>query len=189
MSEEAVTLLEDAELIELVKSGDLDAFGELYERYLDPIYRYIATRVGNEQDAEDLTEHVFLRSFESLNRYEDRGLPYSAFLYRVARNVLVDHYRRRVDEGQIETAERIAEKRSSLDERVVENETYQRIERELGRLPEDYQEVIRMRILLDLPTDIVAEWLDRSEGAVRVLLHRALKALRENLTDRDVRYE
>ena len=101
MSEEAITLLEDVELIELVKSGDLDAFGVLYERYLGPIYRYITTRVSDEQDAEDLTEHVFLRSFESLNRYEDRGLPYSAFLYRVARNVLIDHYRSRVDDAQV----------------------------------------------------------------------------------------
>jgi RNA polymerase sigma-70 factor (ECF subfamily) len=168
-----------------VKSGDLDAFGVLYERYLDPIYRYIATRVSDEQDAEDLTEHVFLRSFESLHRYEDRGLPYSAFLYRVARNVLIDHYRSRVDDAQVETAERVADKGPSLDERVVEDETQQRIERELGRLPEDYQEVIRMRILLDLPTDIVAGWLDRSEGAVRILLHRALKTLRENLSDSD----
>ncbi len=185
MSEEAITLLEDVELIELVKSGDLDAFGVLYERYLDPIYRYMTTRVSDEQDAEDLTEYVFLRSFESLNRYEDRGLPYSAFLYRVARNVLIDHYRSRVDDAQVETAERIADESPSLDERVVEDETQQRIERELGRLPEDYQEVIRMRILLDLPTDIVAGWLDRSEGAVRVLLHRALKTLRENLSDSD----
>ena len=102
MSEEAITLLEDVELIELVKSGDLDAFGVLYERYLDPIYRYITTRVSDEQDAEDLTEYVFLRSFESLHRYEDRGLPYSAFLYRVARNVLIDHYRSRVDDAQVE---------------------------------------------------------------------------------------
>ena len=181
MSETNTPSASDAELIARSQSGELEAFGELYARYLNPIYRYIHSRVNEVADAEDLCEAVFLRTFEALDRYEERGHPFSAYLYQVARNQLADHYRTQDVRVALEqVAEPIAgdmdpEAAYALQERVLD------VINSLGSLREDYQEVIRLRVVLELPTATVAMWMNRSPGAVRVLLHRALVALREEV--------
>lgn len=169
----------DAELITLAQSGEVDAFGHLYERYLDRIFRYVRARVGEKHVAEDITEMVFLRSFESLDTYEERGHPFSAYLYQVARNLLVDHYREDDDLiplQRIETKEAIA---SDSEQTAIKREMMAVLVKAMTKLPAEYQEVIRLRILLQLPTSETAEWMDRSTGAIRVLLHRAMKALKK----------
>jgi len=181
MSETDTPSASDAELIARVQSGDIEAFGGLYARYLNLIYRYIQTRVDDAADAEDLCEAVFLRTFEALDRYEERGHPFSAYLYQVARNQLADHYRTqdvRVDLEQI--AEPVAEELTP-EAAYAQRERVLDVVHTLGKLREDYQEVIRLRVILELPTSTVAMWMDRSPGAVRVLLHRALVAMREEL--------
>ena len=87
-------MLDEDDLIARARQGDREAFADLYQRYLPMIYAYVRARVFDDHDAEDLTEQVFLRAYQSLSRYHGRGWPYSAFLYRVARNLLVDHIRR-----------------------------------------------------------------------------------------------
>ena len=171
----------DAELVAQAKAGNVEAYGELYERYLDPIYRYIKTRVAGDQVAEDLTEMVFLRTFERLDKYQERGHPFSSFLYQVARNQLVDHYRRKKEEVSLEAAQHVEHPEGSMDESVIKQDQINELHNAIEKLPEDYQDVIRFRILMDMPTAEVASWLERSEGAVRVLLHRALHALREKV--------
>jgi RNA polymerase sigma-70 factor (ECF subfamily) len=172
---------DDAELIARAKAGDVEAFGELYEKYVVLIYRYVLARVNSENDAEDLTEIVFLRAFESLERYKERGRRFSAFLYQVARNALVDHYRQQRRTETIEAVERLPSKDPTPDELLLAEESATVLKKALAELPADYQEVIRLRVILSMPTAVVGEWLDRSEGAVRVLLHRALKALRRKM--------
>ncbi len=171
----------DAELISRAQAGENEAFGELYERYVALIYRYVLARVDAESDAEDITEVVFLRTFKALHRYIERGRPFSAFLYQVARNALVDHYRQQRKTESIEAAEKLPSLAPDPDESLIAKERAVVLRRALAELPADYQEVIRLRIMLALPTTIVGEWLGRSEGAVRVLLHRALKTLRRQL--------
>jgi RNA polymerase sigma-70 factor (ECF subfamily) len=173
--------LSDAELISRSQSGDLDAFGELYQRYLTRIYRYLRSRVTDERTAEDLTEAVFIRCFEALGDYEERGLPFSAYLYRVARNRLTDHYRSQREPVPLEGIEDQGTEQPSLEEQILIKERQRKVQNALAKLPEDYQEVIRLRVLLDLSTQEAAAWLDRSPGAVRVLLHRALKMLKQTL--------
>lgn len=180
MSESELSELSDAKLVARAQSGESDAFGVLYERYVEQIYRYVRSRVTLKRDAEDLTESVFVRSYEALDRYEERGHPYSAFLYQVARNVLVDHYRRPEEEGLEESPPLVATG-LGLEGRIERDEEVERIQRAMAELPDDYQEVIRLRVLMSLPTATAAEWLDRSEGAVRVLLYRALKSLRQKV--------
>ncbi|HLC01468.1 MAG TPA: sigma-70 family RNA polymerase sigma factor [Anaerolineales bacterium] len=175
----------DSDLISLAQSGDADAFGELYLRYVNPIYRYIRMRVGDAHAAEDLTEMVFLRSFESLPGYRERGHPFSAFLYRVARNMLVDHYRSKKAEVPLEEADLKEGEPAALEEGVIRKDRDQAILEALASLPLDYQEVIRLRVAMALPTPSVAEWMGRSEVSVRVLLHRALKALRKKVEEVD----
>ncbi len=171
----------DAKLVAEAKAGDAQAFGVLYERYVTQIFRYIRSRVSAERDAEDLTETVFMRSFESLDSYEERGHPYSSFLYQVARNVLVDHYRQSDDERPLEDAEPLPAPTTDPELSIQEEEEVAKIKQAMEALPDDYQEVIRLRVLMSLPTSTAADWLDRSDGAVRVLLYRALNSLREKL--------
>lgn len=173
----------DAELIALSKGGQIEAFGELYQRYVDSIYRYLRTRVDDPKDAEDLCETAFLRSFEAIDRYEEQGHPFSAYLYRVARNLLADHYRKRSESVGLDEIAEPATTEEDLESAYARSEQIRAIDRSMLNLTEDYQEVIRLRVVLGLPTDTVAAWMERSPGAVRVLLHRALNALRENLDD------
>lgn len=183
MSDDQPTERSDAKLIDLAQRGENEAFGELYRRYLDPIYRYLRVRVSNDALAEDLSEMVFLRAFESLGSYRERGHPFSAYLYRVARNLLVDHYRRQRQELPLEAEPELVDRGLDVDVEVIRREKLRGIRTALTMLPEDHQEVIRLRVILALPTADVAAWMGRSEGAVRVLLHRALKSLREQLPD------
>ena len=181
MSEESIQTLDDARLIERAKRGEVEAFGCLYERYLESIYRYIRTRVADDRTAEDLTETVFLRSFESLSRYQEKGLRFSAFLYQIARNLLVDHYRQKEEELPIESADQVSVSPSRVDDLIVIQDQVDRLRVGLDALPEEYREIIRLRVLLELSTTECAEWIGRSEGAVRVLLHRAMKALKRQV--------
>jgi RNA polymerase sigma-70 factor (ECF subfamily) len=181
MSEIEALLPSDADLISRAQSGEIDAFGELYSRYLDPIYRYIRSRVDENSDAEDLCEAVFLRTFEALDRYQERGHPFSAYLYQVARNQLADHYRNQEIWVDLEQVAKPASVDGDPEAAIARHEKLMDVVVSLGKLREDYQEVIRLRVILELPTSTVAMWMDRSPGAVRVLLHRALAALREEL--------
>lgn len=171
----------DADLIARAQSGEIEAFGELYARYLDPIYRYIRTRVDKTADAEDLCEAVFLSTFEALDRYQERGHPFSAYLYQVARNRLADHYRTREIRVDLDQVSEPAAADADPEAAYAQRERVLDAVHSLRKLREDYQEVIRLRVILELPTSTVAMWMDRSPGAVRVLLHRALVALREEL--------
>ncbi len=181
MIEHDETEIRDSVLIAQAKRGDQAAYGVLYERYVDPIFRYVRSRVGDDHIAEDLTEAVFLRSFESLGSYRDKGFRYSSFLYQVARNLLVDHYRNEEDLLSLENAEPASHETRGTDEEIILREQAASLQRAMERLPEEYQEIIRLRVLMELPTAEAATWMKRSEGATRVLLHRALKALKREV--------
>ena len=173
----------DAELIKEAQAGEVDAYGELYKRYIDIIFRYLRCRVPDEHTAEDLTETVFLRAFEKLDGYKDRGHPFSTYLYRVARNQLVDFYRGQKDEGELDQAADVESAEMGPEAQLEWGDRRRELLEALGQLPSDYQEIIRLRILLELPTTTVAQWMERSEGATRVLLHRALKSLKGTVED------
>jgi len=168
----------DAELVARARDGDAESFGLLYRRYVDPIYRYLFTRLGDSKEAEDLTEDVFFRSFRALGSYRERGLPFSAFLYQVAKNVLIDHYRQQKGEVQLEKSEPALETLRPLDEQVIRDEQMRDLRRAMDEMPANYREVIILRVILAMPTDVVANWMNLTEGATRVLLHRALASLR-----------
>jgi len=183
MNRETYVTLDDSELISLIKKGEIEVFGILYERYLNLIYRYIRCRVSEDHSAEDLTEVVFLKAFEALDRYQERGWPFSAFLYQIARNQLADHHRGQPNEVSLEEAQDLESTDADIDESVIVDERVRVLQEALEELPEDYQEVIRLRLLLDLTTTEVAVHLNRSEGAIRILLHRAIAALRKQVSE------
>jgi RNA polymerase sigma-70 factor (ECF subfamily) len=179
MDETTDTHVTDAKLITQAQRGNVEAFGQLYERYLDRIFRYVRSRVGQERVAEDITEMVFLRSFESLDSYEERGHPFSAYLYQVARNLLVDYYRQNENHVPLFQVENKESNTADSEQSTIQKERMAVLVKALTDLPDEYQEVIRLRVLMQLPTADTAEWMNRSNGAIRVLLHRAMKALKK----------
>jgi RNA polymerase sigma-70 factor, ECF subfamily len=183
MIETPLSELNDAVLVARARDGDSESFGCLYRRYVDPIYRYLFARLGESKEAEDLTEDVFYRSFLALGTYRERGWSFSAFLYQVAKNVLVDYYRRQRPEVDIESPEPAVENLRPLDERVIRDEQIRDMRQAMEEIPPNYREVIILRIILAMPTAVVANWMNLTEGATRVLLHRALAALRGRMQE------
>ncbi len=169
----------DGALVLAAKAGDASAFGELYERYRDPIYRFCLARTGTAHDAEDLVSDVFVKALQSLDRYQDRGLPFVAFLYRIARNAAIDRAR-------------TLKQPFSFDALLVEPASKQNVEAEAGlavektillaalaRLKPEHRDVITMRFIEGYAALEVAQFLGKTEGAIRTLQHRALERLRK----------
>ncbi len=178
-----VRQFDDEKVIKQVKGGDAEAFGVLYDQYVETIFRYVYSHLGNRLDAEDVTEEIFLRAWRALPKYDERGLPFTAFLFRIARNSLIDHYRQRkpiqsLDDIEIETHE--AGPEELTDKRIENSDLRERME----QLREDYRSVLVLRFLSGLSPEETAQVMQRSVGAVRVLQHRALSALKD-LLERD----
>lgn len=156
-------------------------FSKIYDKYIDKIYRFVFLKVSSKDIAQDLTSETFLRAWESFQNGNNIENP-QAFLYRIARNLVTDHYREK-GRTQIVSAEYVSiiDPKSNLEERAMLNSDLDTVKSALVSLKEDYQNVIIWHYLDDLPIQEVANMLDRSEDATRVLLHRALNALRDEL--------
>ncbi len=156
-------------------------FSKIYDRYIDKIYRFIFLKVSSQEIAQDLTSETFLRGWESFKNGTKIENP-QAFLYRIARNLVTDHYREK-GRAQIVSAEyvSIVDPREDVEEAAVLKSDINTVRLALASLKEDYQNVIIWHYLDDLPIIEVAKLLDRTEEATRVLLSRALKNLRDEL--------
>jgi RNA polymerase sigma-70 factor (ECF subfamily) len=170
-------------LIDRASQGDASAFGALYDLYFDGIYRFFNSHLGNSQDAEDLTEEVFLRIWQSLPTYQHQGIPFAAFLYRVARNILTDHYRRSNGaNSEIAVEEEIIDHISSQSSgSSFDDLEHLAIRQVLGELREEYRIVLILRFYSGLTPDEIAHTIGKTPGATRVLQFRALEALRKLL--------
>ena len=159
--------------------GDADAFGALYERHLDAIFRYVYYRVGDTREAEDLTEQVFLRAWEAIPRYRQRSTPFTSWLYRIAHNAVVDFHRDRKWTVPVPSHElfEIRGERPSSVQQVIAAEEAARLASAIGQLPEEQQQVVVLRFVEGLGHAEVARVLGKSPGACRVIQHRALAAL------------
>jgi RNA polymerase sigma-70 factor, ECF subfamily len=175
--------IDDVQLIVLAKDGEADAFGELYERYVQTIFRFVYVRLDDRRDAEDLTEEVFLRVWQSLPNYREQGVPFLAFLFRIARNAVIDFYRSSKSSAHQESIEDnpLQDLRSDPGEQAITNLEHQELRRILDTMREDYRMVLVLRFLSELSPEETAQVMGRSTGAVRVLQHRALSALRSIL--------
>lgn len=179
--------LPDHRLVKLAQAGDMEAFGGLYDRYAADLYRFIYAHCHNRLDAEDMSAETFLRAWDSLSRYRERGHPFSAYLYRIARNLLADYYRHnaRLLELDEASAENIFVQLPS-DRQIEAARQSQRLLQGLRALNPDYRSVLILRFVNQLTITEAAQALERSEGALRVLQHRALQALRRELDQDDV---
>jgi RNA polymerase sigma-70 factor, ECF subfamily len=175
----------DHELIKKAQQGDPHAFGDLYESHAPAIFRYLSAHLGSQMDAEDLTGEVFLKAWQSLPKYIERGVPFLAFLFRIARNVLIDHYRHnnRVEEKAPEELDGYKDEGPSepADE-IGRQQEHQQMLRVLDRLRPDYKSVLTLRFISELTPEETSKVMNRSVGAIRVLQHRALAALRDEIS-------
>jgi RNA polymerase sigma-70 factor (ECF subfamily) len=175
-------LLDDAELVELAKD-DKDAFGALYERYVEKIYKYIYYRTGNHQDAEDLTAAVFYRAMGHIENYTERGVPFQAWLYRIAHNLVANWHRDRGRRKIIPLEEFVgsALHTDTPDAQTEDEEERQQLLAAVERLPEERQQLLILKFVTQLPNAEIGMILDRTEGAVKSLYHRTLLALRDDI--------
>jgi RNA polymerase sigma-70 factor, ECF subfamily len=168
-------------LLKAAQQGDTLAYGKLYESYAARVFRFLYAHLDERMDAEDLTEEVFLRVWQALPNYQLRGLPFSGFLFRAARNALYDHYRHthgrrapeRLDEEQLPA--------STADPAEVLAATHENAELRhlLDQLGDEQRTVLALRFLAGLSIAETSQAMGKSRGAVRVQQHRALTALRK----------
>lgn len=172
----------EPQLVEQALDGDSAAFGMLYEHYLDEIYNFVFYRVRSHQEAEDLSEGVFLKAWTALDENPPREVPFRLWLYRIARNTVYDHYRTRKEPLGLEAAMHLPDGSESPEAMVIHWERTEALKDKLQRLNEDYQEVLTCRFVVGLSHSETAVVMDRTEQAVRALQYRAITALRNMLT-------
>lgn len=176
--------LDDAALDRIVaaaQTGDAEAFTALFDHYHGPVYRYIVSRVHRPTDAEDLTQLVFVKALEALPRYEARGVPFGGWLFRLARNVVIDHVRTRHDHvGLDELLERPDGTRGPDDEAMTRHDI-EAMAAALADLTDEQREVIELRFFAGLSAREAAEAMGKQEGTIRGLQFRAIAALRRRL--------
>lgn len=172
--------LSDQELLARALQGDTDAFGDLYERYLDEIQRYIFYRVANRHDAEDLTETVFLKAWEALPRFKSSNVNLRAWLYRIAHNTLIDHYRTHKLTTDL-SAEQMRDAQPNPERQIQDRDEQKRLAILIRSLDADLQQIIVCRFVNGLSHAETAQIMGIKEGHVRVRQFRALQKLRELL--------
>jgi len=158
---------------------DPAAFSRLYDHYVQPVYRYIYSRVGTVHETEDITSQTFIAAYESLGRYRERG-QFSAWLFRIARSKMNDHFRRSRREVGLEAAGEIIEREDALGV-LIRAEELSRIRSLIRHLNEDEQELIRLRYVADLSFGEMAELLGAREDAVKKSVYRLLARLKSQM--------
>jgi RNA polymerase sigma-70 factor, ECF subfamily len=174
-------------LIERAKH-DAQAFGLLYERYVDRIYNYIYYRTSDSREAEDLTARVFYRALAHMNEYHQRGAPFAAWLYRIAHNLVANWHRdrgRRRD-VRLDDVVALAEKHEGPERLAEQGEEARMLLGAMGTLPAERQQLLILKFVDGLSNAEIAQVMGRSEGAVKSLYHRTLIALRDELESRNV---
>ncbi len=167
----------EEELVQKACSGNREAFGELYDRFVDRIYRYIYFRITDEPTAEDLTSRVFLKAWENLPRYRATATPFMAWLYTIAHNAVIDHYRMKHPTTGLDDMVQLSSNEPRPDEQCESVFEGQALRRSLMRLTQAQRDVIVMKIVQGMETNEIAVLLGKTEGAVRALQMRALQTL------------
>lgn len=170
------------------KHRDTEAFSKLYDAFVTPLYRYVFFKVKNEE-VEDIVETVFLKAWENIHQYKLRkNTSFGAWLFRIAHNLVVDHYRTeesRLEESITEFAEKIQDERvehNPLKATVREFDS-QVLKQALNKLSDSYRQIIVLKFLNELDNCEISQILHKSEGSLRILQHRALHALKDILKE------
>ena len=179
---------EELEFLLRASQGDLDAFGVLYEKYVERIFNYVYYRTGNVHDAEDLSARVFYRALHHIHTYTDRGVPFSAWLYRIAHNLVANWHRDRSRHQEIplSDAPTIHYKGEPPEVAVMQTQERDALLRLIRQLPSERQHLLILKFLEHMSNAEIGETMGRSEGAVKSLYHRTLLALRDEMMESDM---
>jgi RNA polymerase sigma-70 factor, ECF subfamily len=174
-------LQDELSLVQRAQKQDTEAFARLYEAYFDKIYRYIALKIRNETEAEDMTQQVFMKALKSISSYQCHGLPFSSWLYRIAHNHTIDYFRKNkrptvpIDDLPLAS---VGDDPQKLIEQKMDVED---LAGAIKKLTLAQQEVISLRFTGDLSINECAQIMGKSEGAIKALQHSAVVALRKVL--------
>lgn len=173
----------DETILAQAAQGDSEAFGMLYERYVERIYNYIYYRTGNVYDAEDLTEKVFFRALRHIGNYHDRGLPFSAWLYRIAHNLVANWHRDNSRRKEIPLDDGIMgpQHGEQPEHELLVSEEREHLMHVIRSLPPDRQQLLILKFVEHMSNAEIGQIMKRTEGAVKSLYHRTLLAIRDEL--------
>jgi RNA polymerase sigma-70 factor (ECF subfamily) len=175
---------DDAALDRLVaeaRDGDPEAFAAIFDRFHEPVYRYLVSRIHRPTDAEDLTQLVFVKALEALPRYQSRGVPFGGWLFRLARNVLIDHVRTRRETSDLEVVVGHPDRDRGPDEWAMARQDIEAVGAALAALTDEQRETIELRFFAGLSAKEIATAMGKQEGTIRGLQFRAIAALRRQL--------
>lgn len=170
--------IDEAVLVERAKS-DVEAFGALYDRYIDQVYAFVCARLHNAAAAEDVTAEVFLSALRAMPRYRNEGRPFSCWLFRIAANGVASYYRRQ--QAHTEVSEELADQSASVEATVLRNLELDGLWQLIGQLPPRQQQAMRLRFQEDRSARDAARIMRKSEAAVKLLIYRAVSRLRLEL--------
>ena len=173
---------DEESLVRRAKQRDQEAFTQLYEQHFDRIYRYVALRIGDRIEAEDMTQQVFLHALRSISSFKWKGVPFSAWLFRIAHNQVVDYLRKKTRQATVPLDESQASSDSNPELMVVHSLDIEQLLLATKRLTKAQREVIALRFAGELSIAQVAKVMDKSQGAVKALQHSAIVALRKALS-------
>ncbi len=167
-------------ILERAQRGDADAFGEIYDSYVPRIFRFAFLKIGSRENAEDLTSETFLRFWTYIRKEEIESDTAEPILYRIARNLIIDSYRKKeiaTQDIDDEVANCLKDERSDFAKELMEREEIREMMEMLKELKDDYREIIILRYVEGFLPEEIAKITGKSKGSVRVLSHRALKSL------------
>jgi RNA polymerase sigma-70 factor (ECF subfamily) len=173
--------IEIRRLVKLAANGDFEAFGEIYSMYLDRIYRYVSYQVNNKVTAEDLTEEIFMKAWRGIGKYRWKGQPFSAWLYRIARNHVIDYFR--TSRQHLSLKGDIQADDNQPQQEFETKQMQQSLLRAISSLPQQQKQVIILKFIEDLDNRAIEQITGKSRGAIRVMQMRALAALRRMLSE------
>jgi RNA polymerase sigma-70 factor (ECF subfamily) len=181
----------EEDVLARASQGDKDAFGALYERYAERIFNYVYYRTGNQHDAEDLTARVFQRAMNHIRNYTDRGVPFSAWLYRIAHNLVANWHRdrSRKQEVAIDDLPVLPTKGDHPERNLVRSQEQEALLKMIRKLPPERQNLLILKFVENMSNAEIGNIMGRSEGAVKSLYHRTLLALRDQLEDQNLNLE
>lgn len=168
-------------IVQQAKSGHSPSFGLLYDQYQPQIYRFIFLKVSHKEEAEDLTHQVFLSAWQNIARYEERNLPFSSWLYRIARNKVIDHYRTSRHHRPLDEALNLISSDEQLDQATDKSLRLDLIRQTLLQATPEQQDVLIMRFVEDMPIKEVADSLGKTPGAVKLIQFRAINKIKKIL--------
>jgi RNA polymerase sigma-70 factor, ECF subfamily len=174
---------DDRRLLRLATQGDKNAFGKLYERYLDEIYRFVFYRLGNQEEAEDITANAFIKTWEylpAIEKQDDSIKNFRNWLYQVSKNLIVDYYRKK---KTVQLPNGTYESEVSTEVISEKNIRSGKLVHAIMELKPEYQQIILLRFVNQLSHEDTAEIMGLNTGQTRILQYRALKKLRKILSD------